>query len=166
MYQGRYDEATVTLEQGTAIEPNHPILRAFQAKLLHLRGDPTAGSELLGDVLANHPEIDGVRPIFAMCLSALGEHKAARAQLTERVKEVALFDHDIPYWLASAYVMEGERDEAFKWLEKAISLGNENLPWFESNPIWRTLHDDPRFKQLMRRVEVDREQRNLIETAT
>lgn len=62
--------------------------------------------------------------------------------------------------------MEGERDEAFRWLEKAISLGNENLPWFQSNPVWQPLHDDPRFKELMHRVEVGREQRKSIETLT
>ena len=80
------------------------------------------------------------------------------------MKETALADHDIAYWLASAYLMEGELDEVFKWLEKAISLGNENLPWFESNPVWKPLHDDPRFKELMHRVEVGREQRKLIDT--
>ncbi len=164
MYQGRYDEAMASLEHGIAIEPNHPILRAFQAKVMYFRGDPTAGSELLGEVLVNHPEIDGIRPLFAMCLSALGKHEAARAQLTERVKEIALFDHDIPYWLGSAYLMEGERDEAFKWLEKAISLGNENLPWFRSNPVWQPLHDDPRFIELMHRVEMARAKSKLIST--
>jgi len=148
-----------------AIEPNHPILRAFLAKVMYFRGDPTAGSELLGNVLVNHPEIDGIRPLFAMCLSAIGEHEAARAQLTERVKELALFDHDVPYWLGSAYIMEGKRDEALKWLDKAISLGNENLPWFRSNPVWQPLHDDLRFIDLMHRVEVEREQRNLIDTS-
>jgi len=164
MYQGRHDEAMASLEQGMAIEPNHPILRAFLAKVMYFRGDPTAGSELLGNVLVNHPEIDGIRPLFAMCLSAIGEHEAARAQLTERVKELALFDHDVPYWLGSAYLMEGKRDEALKWLDKAISLGNENLPWFQSNPVWQPLHDDPRFIELMHRVAVAREKRKLIAT--
>jgi serine/threonine protein kinase/Flp pilus assembly protein TadD len=165
MYRGRYDEAMANLEQGMAIEPNHPILKAFQAKVMYFRGDPIAGSELLGEVLVNHPEMDGIRPLLAMCLSALGEHEAARAQLTERVKEVALVDHDVPYWLGSAYLMEGERDEAFKWLAKAISLGNENLPWFQSNPVWQPLHDDPRFIELMHRVEVGREKRKRVDTS-
>jgi serine/threonine-protein kinase len=119
---------------------------------------------LLKDVLLDHPEIDGIRPLLAMSLSALGEHEAARAQFTERVKQVARADHDIPYWLASAYAMEGERDEAFKWLEKAIRLGNENLPWFEVNPAWKPLRDDPRFRELMSQVEIAREQRKLSET--
>ncbi len=165
MYRGRYDDAILELDQGTAIEPDHPVLRAFRAQVLALQGDSAAGSKLLQEVLVNHPEMNGVRPLLAQCLSALGEHEAARSQLTERVKEVALADHDIPYWLASAYAVEGERDEAFKWLERAISLGNENLPWFESNPVWQPLHDDPRFKELMRRVEVGLEQRQFIDAA-
>nr|MBA3357727.1 protein kinase [Pyrinomonadaceae bacterium] len=135
MYRGRYDDALLELDQGAAIEPDHPFLRIFRAKVLAVRGDSAAASELMQEVLVNHPEMDGVRPLLAQCLSALGEHGAARAQLTERVKQVALADLDIPYWLASAYAVEGERDEAFKWLERAISLGNENLPWFESNPV-------------------------------
>jgi len=166
MYQGRYDDALVELDRGTAIEPNHSLHRAIRAQVLLLRGDLTDACELLQEVLLSHPNMDGVRPLFAQCLSAMGQHDAARAQLTDRVKEVALADHDVPYWLASAYLMEGERDEAFKWLERAISLGNENLPWFQSNPVWQPLHDDRRFKELMRRVEVGREQRKSIETST
>jgi hypothetical protein len=38
-------------------------------------------------------------------------------------------------------------------LERAISLGNENRPWFESDPNWEGLRDDPRFKELMQRIE-------------
>src|SRR5438132_7716201 len=109
MYQGRYDDALLELDRGAAIEPHHPLLREFRAQVLLLCGDAAAACELLREVLFNHPEIDGARPLFAQSLSALGEHEAARAQLTERVKQVALADHDIPYWLASAYVMEGER---------------------------------------------------------
>jgi len=129
--------------------------------VLFLRGESAAGADLLREVLLDHPEMEGIRPVLAQCLSALGEHEAARAQFTQRVKEVALADHDIPYWLASAYVMEGERDQAFEWLERAISLGNENLPWFKSNPIWESVRDDARFQELMHRIEVGREQRGI-----
>jgi serine/threonine protein kinase/tetratricopeptide (TPR) repeat protein len=164
MYQGRYDEAMIHLDLGVTIEPNHPLLKTFRAQVLHLRGNPDAAAELFSEVLLDHPEIDGIRPLLAMSLSALGEHEAARAQFTERVKQVASADHDIPYWLASAYAMEGDSHEAFKWLEKAIRLGNENLPWFESNPAWRPLHNDPRFEEIMSQVRVAREQRKLIDT--
>jgi serine/threonine-protein kinase len=157
MYQGRYDEALSELDYASALEPNHPLVSAFRAQVLLLRGDPAAASQLFQEVLLTHPQIDGVRPLLAQSLSALGKHEAARAQLTERVKEVASIDHDVPYWLATAYAMEGEEEEALRWLEKAISLGNENLPWFKTNPAWQSLRDDVRFQRLMNGLEVGRE---------
>ncbi|HXI25524.1 MAG TPA: protein kinase [Pyrinomonadaceae bacterium] len=164
LYQGRYDEALFELDQAAGAEPHHPIVRTYRAQVMFYRGDFSTAADLLRDVLYKHPEINAIRPLLAMCLSALGEHEAARAQLTEQVEKVAALDWDVPYWLATAYAIEGNRDEALRWLEKAISLGNENLPWFKSNPVWEPLHADPRFKELMHRVEVELEQRKSFET--
>jgi len=164
MYQGQYDEALIQLDLGATIEPNHPLLRAFRAQVLHMSGHPDAAAELLTEILVHHPEIDGIRPLLAMSLSALGEHEAARAQFTDRVKQIARADHDISYWLASAYAMEGNREEAFDWLATAIRLGNENLPWFRTNPAWKPLHEDPRFKEIMNQLEVARERRKLLDS--
>jgi eukaryotic-like serine/threonine-protein kinase len=157
MYQGRYSDAMLELDQGEAVEPDHPLLKTFRATTLFRSGNPEAAAELLQQVLESHPEMDGIRPHLAMALSALGRHTEARAQLTERVKEIAEADHDVPYWLASAYAMEGMREEAFEWLERAISRGNENKPWFETNPIWEPLRSDPRFRELMNRIDQGRE---------
>jgi len=53
-------------------------------------------------VLERHPQIDGVRPILAICLSAQGRHSEADEQLTKKVRADAAADQDIAYWLASA----------------------------------------------------------------
>jgi serine/threonine-protein kinase len=156
MYQGRLDDALLELDQGSAVEPGHPYLKTFRAVALFRKGDAMTATDLFKEILDTHPDMDGIRPLYAMALCALGETDAARAQLTERVKEVALADHDAPYWLGSAYAMLGEYDEALKWLETAINLGNENYPWFKSNPLWEPLHDDPRFVALMSRIAAGR----------
>ncbi|HLL15590.1 MAG TPA: tetratricopeptide repeat protein, partial [Pyrinomonadaceae bacterium] len=153
MYQGKMDEAMRALDEGARIEPDHPFVRTFRAVAFYRQGRAAEAAEILRDVLDTHPEMDGIRPHYAIALSKLGQHEAARAQLTERVKEVAEADHDAPYWIATAYAVEGMRDQAFKWLERAINRGNENLPWFRSNPEWAALRDDPRFEMLMNRIE-------------
>jgi TolB-like protein/tetratricopeptide (TPR) repeat protein len=158
LYQGRIDDALLELDQGSAVEPDHPLIKTFRALAMFRKGDPETAVELYKEVLDSHPEMDGIRPLYAEALCALGDAEAARAQLTERVKEVAAADHDAPYWLASAYVMLGEYDEALNWLETAVNLGNENLPWFESNPLWEPLRTDPRFLNLMKRIEGGRQQ--------
>lgn len=153
---GQKHEALCELDQASAIEPDHPLIKAIRAFMLYYRGETAAAAELVREILASHPEMDSVRPLLAMCLSRHGEHEAARAELTERVKASAAVDSDIAYWLASALVLEGEHEEAFKWLERAISLGREDRAWFEIDPDWEALRDDPRFKELMSRIEAGR----------
>ena len=155
MYQHRLDDALLELEQGARIEPDHPLVKTFQAVVLGRRGDRAEAVRILRDVLDAHPTMDGIRPLLAQQLIKLGEVDAARAQLTPRVSETAAADHDIAYWLATTYAMLGDKEDALEWLERAIDLGNENRTWFESDPNWEALHDDPRFRELMHRVEED-----------
>ena len=156
MYQRRFDDALLELDQGAAVEPDHPLIKTFRGRVLYYRGEVETAAKLLEEVVEKNPRLDGVRPIYAICLSALGRHEEARAQLTEQVKDVAAADHDISYWLASVYALENERDLAFEWLERAIALGNENKTWFESDPNWERLRDDPRFQELMQKIERSR----------
>ncbi|MBA2646074.1 MAG: protein kinase [Pyrinomonadaceae bacterium] len=153
MYQARYQDALAELEQGAAMEPDHPLIKTFRAVMLQKMGDLDGAIEIYREVLARHPRLDGIRPLLARALSRQGNHAEARAQLTEGVKETAAADHDIAYWLATAYAVLGDRDDAFEWLERAIKLGNENRPWFETDASWENLRDDPRFRQLMERIE-------------
>jgi serine/threonine-protein kinase len=153
MYQHRHDDALLELEQGARVEPHHPLIRTFQAVVLGRSGDTAEAVRVLREVLEEHPTMDGIRPLLAQQLVRQGDPEAAREQLTERVREAADADHDIAYWLATAHAMLGERDDALKWLERAVELGNENRTWFESDPNWEALREDPRFVALMRRIE-------------
>jgi tetratricopeptide (TPR) repeat protein len=100
-------------------------------------------------VVAKHPRLHGIRPFMGMFLSAQGKHDEALAELTNDVKRNGEVDSDIAYLIGSVYALEGNRDEAFVWLERAISLGNENLPCFQGDPNWDALRDDDRFKKIV-----------------
>ena len=156
LYQRRPDDALLELDQGAALEPDHPLIKTFRAVVLYYKGELDAAVRLLAEVLEKNPRLDGIRPIYAMYLRAQGRVEEARAQITEQVKDVAAADHDISYWLASFYALENERDLAFEWLERSIALGNENKPWFESDQNWKELRSDARFLALMQRIERSR----------
>ncbi|PYT02105.1 MAG: hypothetical protein DMF65_07395 [Acidobacteria bacterium] len=153
MYQHRLDDALLELEQGARVEPNHPLLKTFQAVVLGRRGNLDEAVRVLRGVLEEHPQMDGIRPLLAQQLIKKGDTQGAREQLNERVRDAAEADHDIAYWLATTHAMLGDRDDAFRWLERAIELGNENRTWFESDPNWEALRTDPRFRELMSRLE-------------
>ena len=159
MYEARYEDALHELDEGAAIEPEHPMIKVFRARVLYYRGEVDAAMRILQSVLQRHPQMDGMRPILAICLSAQGQHTRANEQLTHKVRQVAEADYDISYWLASAYLLQGRQVEALRWLETAIGLGNENVPWFESDPNWSDMHQDPRFMELMDNIKTrNREQ--------
>src|ERR1051326_3068189 len=100
-YQGRYEDAIAELDQGAAIEPDHPLIKTFRARALYYHDEPVKAAEILEQVLEQQPQLDGIRPIYATFLSALGFSDEARAQLTDEVKKTADTDHDVAYWLAS-----------------------------------------------------------------
>ena len=158
MYQREYEEAFRELDQGAALEAEHPLILVFRARVLYYKGEIEEAINILHHVLQRHPQIDGVRPILAICLSSQGQHTKANEQLTPKVRQVAEADYDISYWLASAYLLQGRQVEALRWLETAISLGNENYKWFESDPNWADMHEDPRFVELMNRIKSQRDQ--------
>ncbi|HJP94442.1 MAG TPA: protein kinase [Pyrinomonadaceae bacterium] len=157
MYQRQYEDALHELDQGAELEPEHPMIQVIRARVLYYRGEIDSAARVLHQILQKNPQMDGVRPILAICLSAQGQHTKANEQLTPKVRQVAEADYDIAYWLASAYLLQGRQVEALRWLETAIRLGNENYKWFESDPNWTDMHEDPRFIELMNGIKSQRE---------
>jgi hypothetical protein len=45
-----------------------------------------------------------------------------------------------------------ERDRAFEWLEKAYDNRQWHVQWLKSFPLLDSLRPDPRFRDLLRRV--------------
>jgi serine/threonine-protein kinase len=152
LYQGKREEAIRELDRAATVEPNNPLLRCIRAIALYYSGQAGAGANLLREVLAQNPNLHGVRPFLAMCLSREGHHEAARAELTETVRRTAAVDPDIGYAVASVYALEGDRDAAFEWLNRSASMGNENKPLFEHDPNLAGLRDDPRWGELIKRI--------------
>src|SRR6185436_1434320 len=109
-----YEDALQELDQGAEIEPDNLMIKTFRARVLYYRGEVEAATRILEQVLERHPKMDGIRPILAICLSAQGKHELANQQLTERVKVAAAADHDLAYWLASAYLLQGRQVLALK----------------------------------------------------
>jgi adenylate cyclase len=147
-YQGEFENAFRELEAAERLEPNHPIVKFLHAVAVFRSGDPARAVKELRTLFSTYP-CDGFRPFLSICLSAVGEQEAALGELNEAAERIGAVDPDVSYWLASAHLIAGRNDEAFKWLEQAISLGNHNLRWFEADPILEPIRDDPRYIELV-----------------
>ncbi len=152
LYKGKIEDAMRELDRAASVEPNNPLLRMFRAITMYYGGQVAAACDLLREVLAQNPNLHGVRPFLAMCLSVLGDHEGARAELNEDVQRNAAVDPDIAYAVASVHALEGEREEAFEWLQRSVKLGNENKPLFEHDPNLAALREDQRFATLLAQI--------------
>jgi serine/threonine protein kinase/Tfp pilus assembly protein PilF len=57
-----------------------------------------------------------------------------------------------PEMVAQAYVRAGDKDLAFKWLERAFRERSNYMVFLNVEPVYDPLRSDPRFKDLLRRV--------------
>jgi tetratricopeptide (TPR) repeat protein len=86
-----------------------------------------------------------------MCLAASGKNEEAR-QLYQMVKET-LSESQFPYFLHSQVnIYLNNHDEAFAYLDRAITEKNYMLFTLKYSPIWDPLRSDPRFETVLERM--------------
>jgi serine/threonine-protein kinase len=112
-------------------------------------GEIEKATMVLEDILERNPDLHS-HPIFlAFCYLAKGDRERALSLIDDQVQATGLADLDVAYRLATVYAIDGDSERAFEWLDRAISMGNENYPWFASDPHWTVLREDPRHKAIM-----------------
>lgn len=153
IYEGDYDRADEELEKGFKAEPNHPMLRIFQSGVRYYQGRVGEAIEIMDKVLKENPRMDGIKPLYAIYLAGAGRADDARAQLTDDALALARADHDMAYWAASTYALLGETDLAFKWLNKAVKLGNQNKPHFLNDRNLASVRNDPRWQEILTKLD-------------
>ena len=84
-------------------------------------------------------------------MAASGKAAPARAILNE-LKRQASHQYVDAALLAPIYIKLGERDEAFRCLERAYMERSSAMPWLEVDPKFDPVRSDPRYKDLLRRV--------------
>jgi tetratricopeptide (TPR) repeat protein len=149
IYQRDYARAEAEIARGLAFESHHPMLRAYSAVIDYYKGEIEKATLILEDVLEKNPDLHSQKIFLAYCYLARGERERALALIDDQVIATARADQDIAYRLSTVYALDKQADEALEWLERSISMGNENYPWMAANPNWEALRDDARYRAVM-----------------
>lgn len=56
------------------------------------------------------------------------------------------------YSVGLYYSGTGQKEEALYWLERAYKSHDTELYWLKTEPMFKTLHDDPRYEELLRKI--------------
>ena len=93
--------------------------------------------------------------MIALAYANAGQREKAHELLSELLQRDARGEHVVEYRIAAVYEVLGERDEAFRWLGKAIDdrdgIGSW-LVWLNYDPVWKEMRKDPRFKDIQKRA--------------
>ncbi|MFN2476229.1 MAG: tetratricopeptide repeat protein [Chthoniobacterales bacterium] len=85
--------------------------------------------------------------------------KAGRTAEARQILEQCIAQARTKYFagdaIASIYVALGEPDEAFRWLNRAADEHSAPLEGLAIRPEFRSIHSDPRFAAVLRRIGMD-----------
>ncbi|HLG16053.1 MAG TPA: protein kinase [Blastocatellia bacterium] len=160
IYQRDITAAEAEIAKGAAVEPNHPLLRAYRGVIDYYKGEVGAATSALESVIAKNPDLHSYKIFLALCYIARGDRDRAYELISDKVIASAEADQDAAYRLAGVYALDGRADEAIEWLERAVAMGNENYPWFIANPAWEALGNDPRYLKVIEDVRTKWEKRS------
>ena len=90
---------------------------------------------------------------LAHAVAVSGSALEARV-LLEELRQLERRRYVPPYGMALIHAGLGERQRAYRWLEKAFELRDMNLLWLGVNPRFDALRADAEFKELLRRVGI------------
>jgi serine/threonine-protein kinase len=152
-YQGQIELARQEIQKGLTLDPTQRLLRTSLGYLDFRQGDYAQAIATLESVLHEDTSLRLVYPTLALCYLAAGQRAEAAAMITEGTLSSADADGEMAYRLATYFALDGDATEALHWLRKAIYLGNENYPWFASNPAWAKVKDNEDLIRVLARLK-------------
>ena len=149
-YARRNDEAIAQIKRALSTSPDLPFARGTLWEVLHTTGrDQESLPELKMWVGAPDPEFDAA---LARGQSEAG-YRGAMVRGAETLAQRTGARFVSPFLIAEMYAFADERDRAFEWLEKSFKIRDPNLPYIRW-PNWDNLHGDPRYRDLLRRMNL------------
>jgi Flp pilus assembly protein TadD len=149
---GRYDEALDELRQAGDMRPNSSAVDVWIVRAHLMKG---SAQEAVDTDLRIHAYRDRFDTESLDALRAAYSTGSLRGYWT-KLKELATPEFRSQpaavYRLAEINAYLGDRDEAFRWLEKAYNYRTMWMPWVKVDPSLDSLRSDPRFDQLLRRM--------------
>ena len=149
-FMRRYDRAIEHYRRALEIEPDNFPALFLLGHAYRQSGELSASVEKLQ--LAR-TLLDGPLPLAGLghAYAAAGDARGARKILRE-LERLSKERYVCPYDVAGIHAGLGERDEAFKYLERACEERSSWLIFLAVEPGLDALRADPRFADLLRRI--------------
>ena len=154
LFARRYDEAIVQGNKALALDPNFYYTH-------YLLGWAYYGKGMYREAISEYRKSLELNPDpYAKALLALALSKTGRRTEAIKLRDELIAESTrryLPgYHIAIADIAVGEKDEALKWLERDFTERGPQCGTFAIDPLLDDLRADPRFGDLIHRIETSR----------
>ncbi len=150
----RYDESIAQLRRTAEAVPEWYMPVAVLAFVYSLKGMHTEAVGACQRAMAlRNPEDQGVPVQCAWVYGRAGRRAEAR-RLLDITFDIGRRHWLDPYLVAMAYDGLGETDQAFRWLDRAVTERSAEVILLPIDPILDDLRSDPRFAAVVRRARL------------
>jgi TolB-like protein len=150
MYSRRYDEALAAARTALAMQPDAPVALTNLEEALSAKG-------MRDELLAVERERAAPDPerlaAFEKGLAEAGYEGVQRRLADSMAVGYESSGRVMAVNIAIKYMFAGDKARAIDWLEKAYEDRDPNLPYL-GKPVWDSVRDDPRFQDLLRRMNL------------
>jgi predicted Zn-dependent protease len=134
-------------EAAVAINPVATKVHLLLALLELDAGNLQAANAAIDKESGEYYQLEG-RSILAFAMKRMANSDAALEELTRKYGDTAAVQ------VAQAYAYRGDRAKTFEWLDRAYNQKDPGLVNVKTDPLFASLHGDPRFSSLLRRMNL------------
>jgi serine/threonine-protein kinase len=152
MYARRYDDAIALLRDTLKASPDDLVALSTLRSAYHMKRMYTEALDVWKTSYAARGDQE------AQDALARGYTEGGYPRALQRVAELLIArsrkTYVSPWQIGTLYTRAGMNDEALDWLEKAYQAHDQNMPYLSVDPIFDILRDDPRYQDLLRRMNL------------
>jgi len=151
----RYDESIAQYQKALELNPNLPVVRVLLSWAYVMK-------RMYPQALAEYDKIpDQDKAVAAenqLVASSLGwvhavsGRQADALNMAKEFKDLSAHSYVDFYWSSVIYAGLGDKDEAFRLLEKGYAEHSATMPWLGTDVFWFGMRSDPRYSDLLRRI--------------
>lgn len=144
---GRYDEAHAELRTALDLNPKTAFVHLTLGKILIAEGKSQEALAEIEKEPLEWAKLTGE----AVAYDALGRERDSDSALAGLI---AKYGVDGSYQIAQVYAYRKQREKSFEWLEKANAVRDAGLPDVKTDPLFKNLRDDPRYRKFLKKMHL------------
>ena len=151
LHAGQTEEAIARLQKTLELEPDYRLANSFVARAYIEKGMFAEAAIATRKAKEHAPDSWEINSFAAYALAKAGKLTEARAELDAMLK-LSKTRYASPYSIALVYNGLGEMEKTLDNLEKAFAEKDVRMVFLKVEPKWNNLRNEPRFIELMRRM--------------